>query len=208
VVKDQVNGATRNSKIVGATVLPPAEGAGPALFLLDAERKALSLCQRDEDGVWQITRNVPLPFVEFNRLLPMSMGDGKSNAIGFFGDNAVGWLTLSGMRWALEELGGYESPVKNGRLMDVVSGDLNQDGRKDLVFLETAQNHVELVIYETDGTLKPSIRWKVFEERTFRSRRVGDRGEPREAMIVDVTGDGKRDLVLVVHDRVLVYPQE
>jgi len=26
--------------------------------------------------------------------------------------------------------------------------------------------------------------------------------------VADVTGDGKNDLIVVVHDRVLVYPQE
>ena len=31
--------------------------------------------------------------------------------------------------------------------------------------------------------------------------------EPREAIVADVTGDGKKDLLLLVHDRVLIYPQ-
>ena len=33
-------------------------------------------------------------------------------------------------------------------------------------------------------------------------------GEPREVVVGDVTGDGLSDVVLLVHDRVLVYPQE
>jgi hypothetical protein len=53
----------------------------------------------------------------------------------------------------------------------------------------------------------PANRWPVFEERTFRGRR-SELPEPREALIVDVTGDGKNDLVVLVHDRILVYPQE
>jgi hypothetical protein len=32
--------------------------------------------------------------------------------------------------------------------------------------------------------------------------------EPREAAVADITGDGKNDLIVLVHDRVLVYPQE
>jgi hypothetical protein len=31
--------------------------------------------------------------------------------------------------------------------------------------------------------------------------------EPREVVVADVTGDGKKDLLLLVHDRVLIYPQ-
>jgi hypothetical protein len=123
------------------------------------------------------------------------------------GVNAVAWLPLTGDTWEFSELDGYETPIKDGHLHDVVSGDLNQDGRKDLVFLETAKNYLDLVIYDQSRKLVPANRWQVFEERTFRSRR-GDQPEPREALIVDVTGDGKNDLVVVVHDRILVYPQE
>ena len=90
---------------------------------------------------------------------------------------------------------------------DVVSGDLNNDGRKDLVFLETAKNYLDLVIFDAKRKLVPANRWQVFEERTFRSRR-SDLPEPREALVTDVTGDGKNDLVILVHDRILVYPQE
>ena len=91
---------------------------------------------------------------------------------------------------------------------DVVTGDLNQDGRKDLVFMETARNYLDLVIFNKDGKLAPANRWPVFEERSFRGRRGSDAQEPREAVIADLTGDGKNDLGIIVHDRVLVYPQE
>jgi len=116
-------------------------------------------------------------------------------------------MPLSGEVWDLVELDGYETPIKDGQLHDVVSGDLNQDKRKDLVFLETSKNYLDLVIFDANRKLVPATRWQVFEERTFRGRR-GDQPEPREALIVDVTGDKKNDLVVVVHDRILVYPQE
>jgi len=70
--------------------------------------------------------------------------------VAFLGLNAAAWLPLTGDVWELTELDGYETPIKDGRLNDVVSGDLNHDGRKDLVFLETARNYLDLVIF--DGT--------------------------------------------------------
>jgi hypothetical protein len=107
----------------------------------------------------------------------------------------------------LTELDGYETPIKDGSLNDVVSGDLNNDGRKDLVFLETARNYLDLVIFTAEHKLVPANRWQVFEERTFRNRRA-DAPEPREAAVADVTGDKKNDLIVLVHDRILVYPQQ
>lgn len=206
-VKDQISGASGNSRIVGATPLRnPANKIG-SLFLLDAERKALTICERDTNAVWQVSRNVALPFTEFNSLLPLALGDSNANAVGFLGVNAAAWLALSGDTWEFAELDGYETPIKDGHLHDVVSGDLDQDKRKDLVFLETGKNHLDLVIFDKHRKLIPTTRWQVFEERTFRGRR-SDQPEPREAMIIDVTGDEKNDLVVIVHDRVLVYPQE
>lgn len=208
VVKDQVNGSTPNSRIVGATPLPGRPAELPTLCLLDADRKALTLCERDKNGVWQIVRNLSLPYNDFTELRAVNIGGltGQSS-IALLGPNAVGWLALGGPRWEFGELDGYETPIKDGRLTDTVLGDLNGDGRKDLVFLETSRNHLDIVAYSKEGKLIPGNRWQVFEERTFRSRR-GDGTEPREALVADLNGDGKMDLSIVVHDRVLVYLQD
>jgi hypothetical protein len=205
-VREQINGAGSNSRIVAAAPLA-GTNAVPWLFLLDAERKTLTLCERDAAGVWQPVRNLPLPVTDFTVLRAISLGGTEPNAIAFVGQNGVAWLPFSGTAWEIQELDSYETPIKDGRLNDVVSGDLNQDGRKDLVFLETAKNHLDIVTFDAPHRLTPAARWQVFEERTFRNRR-SDAPEPREALIVDVTGDGKNDLVVLVHDRILVYPQE
>jgi hypothetical protein len=138
VVKDQINGATQNSRIVGAAALADVGRPVPMLYLLDADQKALSVCRRDEAGVWQIIRNRPLPFTEFTSLQSVGLGALEPNSIAFMGLNAVAWLQFGGPRWELVELDGYETSIKDGRLMDVVSGDLNRDKRQELVFMETA----------------------------------------------------------------------
>jgi hypothetical protein len=207
LVKEQINGAGSNSRLVGAAAVPRGAGAPPSLFLLDAERKVLTLCERDAAGVWQVVRNLPLPVSEFTGLQPIGLGAPRTNAIAFLGINTVAFMPLEGQVWELTELDGYETPIKDARLTDVVTGDLNNDGRKDLVFLETAKNYLDLVIFNDQHKLVPANRWQVFEERTFRNRR-SDLPEPREAVVADVTGDHKNDLIVIVHDRILVYPQE
>jgi len=204
-VRDQINGAASNSRITGATSI--ATTNGNALFLLDAERKALTLVERNAAGVWQSVRNVELPVSVFTSLQSVGLGSAPANAVSLLGANSVAWLPLAGQTWSLEELGGYESPIKDGYLHDVIPGDLNQDGRKDLVFLETGKHYLDLVVFGGNNHLVPANRWQVFEERSFRGGR-GDLPEPREATVADVTGDGKNDLIVLVHDRVLVYPQE
>jgi len=206
-VKEQINGAASNSRLIGAAAVPNGTNPVASLFLLDAERKALTLCERDKAGAWQVVRNIELPVSEFSDLQPLALGGKTPNSVAFMGLNSIGWMPFTGDIWEFSELDGYETPIKDGYLHDVVSGDLNNDGRKDLVFLETAKNYLDLVFFDANHKLVPANRWQVFEERTFRGRR-NDLPEPREAVVDDVTGDGKNDLIIIVHDRILLYPQE
>lgn len=207
LVKDQINGSANHSRIVAAAAVPNGGPNKSSLFLLDAERKLLTLSERDAAGVWRVVRNLPLPFTEFTGLRGVNIAAKQPNSLAFQGINAAAWLVFNGSVWEIQELDGYETPIKDGRLMDVVTGDLNNDGRKDLVFLETAKNHLDIVTFEKPHQLKPSDRWQVFEERTFRNRR-SDAPEPREALVADFNGDKKNDLVVIVHDRILLYLQE
>lgn len=207
-VKEQINGVSSNSRIVAAAAVPNGTNAVASLFLLDADRKVLTLCERDAAGVWQIVRNLPLPVTDFTALQVLTLGGATPNAVAFLGLGGVAWLPLFGEVWEFKELDDYETPIRDGYLHDVISGDLNQDGRLELVFLETGKNHLDLVTFEPPHQLVPANRWQVFEERTFRGRMGGPMPEPREALIADFTGDGKNDLVVLVHDRVLLYPQE
>ncbi len=206
-VKEQVNGSTSASRVVGAAALRNGTNQIASLFLLDAEKKALTLCERDGTGVWQAVRSVLLPVSDFSGLQSIRIGGGQPNAVAFLGLNAVAWMRFSGNTWESEELDDYESPIKDAFLHDVVAGDLNNDRQRDLVFLETGRNYLDIVTYEPPHKLVPANRWQVFEERTFRNRR-SDLAEPREALVGDLTGDGRSDLAIIVHDRILVYPQE
>jgi hypothetical protein len=56
----------------------------------------------------------------------------------------------------------------------------------------------------------PAMRFKIFEQKSYRdSKELAKISiEPRELKIADVTGDGKNDLVTVIHDRIIIYPQD
>jgi len=206
-VKDQINGAASDSRITGVAVVVNGTNAVDSVFLLDAEHKQLTLCERDSAGVWQVVRNVDLPVADFAGISSVKLGGTNVQSVAFLGQNAVAWLPLAGDQWQLKELDGYDTPIKDGYLNDVVAGDLNNDGRKELVFMETAKNYLDLVLFDKHHKLVPGDRWPVFEEHTFRNRENA-LPEPREALVTDVTGDKKKDLIVLVHDRILVYPQE
>jgi FG-GAP-like repeat len=203
-VKDQINGSASDSRLVGAAAVVNGTNAVPSLFLFDAEHKQLTLCERDAAGVWQVVKNVDLPVTGFAALGAVKLG---TPAVAFTGQNSVAWLPLAGDVWQINRLDDYDTPIKDGYLNDVTAGDLLGGGRKQLIFMETAKNYLDLVPFDKNRKLVPGDRWQVFEQHTFRGAQNA-LPEPRECVVADVTGDGKNDLIVLVHDRILVYPQE
>jgi hypothetical protein len=130
-VKEQINGSTSSSRLVGAAAVPNGTNAVASLFLLDAERKALTLCERDAAGAWQVVRNLPLPVSDFSGLQAVALNDAKPNSVAFLGLNSVAWMPLQGETWEFSALDGYETPIKDGYLTDVITGDLDNDGEKN-----------------------------------------------------------------------------
>jgi FG-GAP-like repeat len=206
-VKDQINGAASDSQIVGAVAIQNGKNRSPSIFLFDAQYQRLSLCERDTNGVWQDVRNIDLPVSDFNAIRAITLGEDHIPGIAFLGQNTVAWMPLAGDDWKFVAQDGYDTPIKDGFLNDVTAGDLENNGRKQLVFLETAKNYLDLVNFTHRHKLEPIERWQVFEEHTFRNS-TDSLPEPREALVTDVTGDGKNDLVVIVHDRILLYPQQ
>jgi len=203
-VKDQINGSASDSRIVSVAAVPNGKSAVPSLFLLDAEHKQLTLSERDTNGVWQVVKNLDLPVTGLANLKSVTLG---GPAVAFTGQNSVAWLALQGEVWGLTKLDDYDTPIRDGYLNDVIAGDLDGSGRKQLVFMETAKNYLDLVYFNKNRKLVPGDRWQVFEQHTFRGAQNG-MPEPRECAVADVTGDKKNDLIVLVHDRILVYPQE
>ncbi len=162
------------------------------------------MSQRDSNGVWQVAKNIDLPVTGFSNIKNLKLG---GQCVAFTGQNSVAWLPLAGDVWHLTKLDEYDTPITDGFLNDLIAGDLNGSGRKQLVFMETAKNYIDLVLFDKQRKLVPGDRWQVFEQHTFRGAQNA-MPEPRECVVADVTGDKKNDLLVLVHDRILLYPQQ
>ena len=116
-------------------------------------------------------------------------------------------MYAGGLTPAIEELATYETTLERTFPTDVIAGDLNGDGRTDLALTDTRSHYLEILAYRPTSQLERALYFTVFEEKGF-AREEASGIEPREGLIADVTGDGRADLVLLCHDRVLLYPQD
>jgi hypothetical protein len=132
--------------------------------------------------------------------------DGRSD-LALFAADQLAVLYAGGSAPALTEVASFETALEKTFPTDVVAGDLNGDGVIDLAVTDTRSHFLEVLKYSAPGTLDHALYFKIFEEKTFQNDEAPG-AEPREALIADVTGDGRADLVLLAHDRLLIYPQD
>ena len=95
--------------------------------------------------------------------------------------------------------------MRKSYLDRIAFGDVNSDGIDNIVLTETSKHLISIAALK-DEAIEHALKFPVFEQRIFGQGRGGR--EPRELIVADVTGDALPDIAIIVHDRVIVYPQE
>lgn len=205
-VVDQYNAAESNARIAGVAALNLDGEPGPEIVLVDLGVKKLRVLRRD-GGVYRPWREVEIGSFSFKSSHVADLnGDGLDDLL-LFGAGKFGVLYAGQTDPKLQELASYESKLEQVHFSDLVAGDLNGDGRPDIALIDTRSQYIEILDYLPGTGLRHALAFKVFEAKSLSGgEEVGS--EPREALITDVTGDKRADLVLLSQDRVLVYPQD
>jgi FG-GAP-like repeat len=204
-VKDQYNSARSSAQVLGATVLGSGEEGKKEIVLLDRTSKSL-LYLALKDGVYRVSGTLAVGAIDFQGLHVADLdGDGHDDLL-IAGTDKFGVVLTGRKGQRLKSLAGYESNREKARLSDLAAGDLNSDGQPDIVLTDTAEHFIEIATYADQAELDRAIAFKIFEQKSLQD--IDDLVEPRDLAIGDVDGDGKADLVLIVHDRILIYRQD
>ncbi|MEC8320334.1 MAG: VCBS repeat-containing protein [Planctomycetota bacterium] len=202
-VVDQLN-ADGTSKLVTVTVL------GDRIVAADREGGRLLLFERSGDG-WAPNEEIPIQGLSAESLRQGSFqgGDGDTaatNDLLLVGRDAFAIIGMEGERPGLVETASWRPDDNRTVPHEIGLGDLNGDDHLDLVTLDAGRQAIQILSFSDLGRLVPMAEFKVFESKIFSGGEPREY-EPREVLVADVTGDGAEDLVLVAHDRILVYPQ-
>ena len=200
VVK-QINADASDAKLTCVAVMGDRVVAG------DRENGRLVVFGHDEKGNWKQVEAIEVPGFKFNQIFAGAFGGDDSPSILAIGDDSFALLRLSGERWKLSEVASWRSDEPRRVEHELVAGDLNGDGFIDVTALDAGEQMAEILSFSQAGKLRYGTAFKVFETKIFSG------GEPKEfepnmGLVTDLTGDGKDDLVLLCHDRVLLYPQQ
>lgn len=201
-VVDQYNAESPSATIAGTAIIDLDGDKQAEIVLVDTGTKRLRFLKK-EDGVYRAWKELEIGYFGYKSLAVGDFNsDGKDDLLLFAADKfGIAYTGQSGP--VLTEINAFESKVKDARLQDLVQGDLGGGEEPEIALLDGQENRVQIISLR-DETWQSALTFKVFETGPNQS----GGGEPRESMIADVTGDGLDDLLLLVQDRILLFPQD
>ncbi|HWA97458.1 MAG TPA: VCBS repeat-containing protein [Pirellulales bacterium] len=104
---------------------------------------------------------------------------------------------------------GRPSGVKEATIHRFFTTDVDGDGQDEIV-LSDDRRHQLTILERTEKGLEARLSWPVFEDQTYPYGGQGDAliTEPRVVVGLDADGDGRQDLAMLAHDRLLIYLAE
>jgi len=187
----------------------------PAILLMDGRKGQLQLLKTGNDKTYRVEKELDVgkwnAAVHLKMLFaPLTGNEAKSLLLFDSGKFAlIAGPSGSDAARHLEQSFNYETKIKEGIYGNLTAGDINNDGRTDIIMVECRRNHIEILALDAGLKPIPAMRFKIFEQKNYRDKGPPKPNvEPRELKVADVTNDGKDDLVTVIHDRIIIYPQD
>jgi hypothetical protein len=206
----QINANDSTSKLVSVALLDDrivaADKENGRLVVMAGERERAPADGSPKPPEWKQIESLKVRGFNFGRIYAGSFsGDGQKNILAI-GDDGFAVISLGGERVSLKQFAAWRTDKERRMQHELIAGDINSDGFTDLVSLDAGEQMCELFTFTEARRMLYATGFKVFESKLFSG------GEPREyepsdCLIADVTGDGANDLILLSHDRVLLYPQ-
>jgi hypothetical protein len=207
-IQDQYNARQPDDKLTTPAFTDIDGDGAPELIFSEGGTNFLQVLKRDSAAVYRSARRLDSGSPDTAELLPVKLGKSGVPHLLLAGRERFRTAPLSGARPRLELITSYETDLKNCRYYMAIPGDLNGDGKEEITAFDTASKLLEVLSPATAAgqPWKSLMHFVLFEQNIhFRGRKGIE--NVREAFIRDFTGDGKDDLLILLHDRVLLYPQ-
>ena len=206
-VEDQFNAGESRAKIVGVAALNLDDDmAEQEVVLIDTGVRRLRILKKT-DGLFRPWKEIELGSFSFQSSVVADLNHDQKPDLLLFGQEQFAVLYSGAGTISLEEVSSWEADQDDAYAADAICGDVNGDGLSDILIIDTSVDGVQLVNVDSSLQLRSATHFRVFEEKRLVSEATSRGTEPREVLIADFTDDKLNDVVMLCHDRLLLYPQ-
>jgi|GEM_PF-2190803 hypothetical protein len=171
------------------------------LWAYDSKSNNFLKFEKNQDHLWHNTTQVEAPPIEPKTVL--SGGDhlivlGR-RAFYTLNPDAKGVNLVTAKRWE----SGLKVDGYNWGSLEYLEG---EGKNPDVILFSQAKKIMEIVGWGDQP--KSLLNFRLYEQDVHYSGRTGEEIEPREIIAADLTSRGKKDIIMLVHNKILIYPQK
>jgi hypothetical protein len=134
----------------------------------------------------------------------IDMGKGKS-ALLLGGEKRFYLLPDAGERWEIDYANTFYEPETEGiRYSFLVTTNRLKNEAIQVIGIDPNANLLEMFKSTDEGDWTHQMEFTLFDQTSARGNQQANY-QPKDAGIHDLNGDGKDDIILLVHDRMLIY---
>jgi len=196
----QINGVTINSNLT-TPVLSNIFGEKHDFVFYDKSNSKLYLMNKK---TLEIKKEINIKGFEVNEIFSLNADNDKSNEFILLGRKSIAVYDDKNIGFKLKNLISYRIPKEKSISTMLEVGNFN--GKK-LVSIDGADHSVNFFKIKNNN-LKPVMKFKVFDAISYKGRGNRNGEEPSAIYISDMNNDKKDDIILYIHDKLLIYYQE
>lgn len=207
-VVDQFNADRSDRKIAAAVGVDLDADGGPEILLVEAGTGAVQILRAGAGGVYRHESTYEGGRIDLVDARVIDLDRNGRPDLLLLGRDRFWRVPVGDPALAVETMDSYESDLPDHEYTDLRAADLDGDGADEIITLDAASSRIlEVLARGPDaGAWRSVYHFTVFEENPHYRGWRGSGSEPREFAVGDATGDGVADLLLLVHDRILLYP--
>lgn len=175
-----------------------------SVLLIDAIHSKLHELTAGKDRVYRTDHTHALPVMTPEQCVLMTVA--KSARLLLLGKTSFQIVPLGGSTFKLETVVAFDSTLKDTTSSDLVAAPFSGGDRDDIALLDTTKSRVIEFFQPASGSKwESSMYFRVFETDPHFRGKTGLQNEPHDYAALDLGADGRLDLCLLTHDRVLLY---
>jgi hypothetical protein len=167
------------------------------------------------EGAYEVIRHVDIPSAGYRQLQALDLDGDQRDELVLMAPDRMAIIHSRLLNGGLDTLDSVETPEEEGGYGLVRSISISSPNATELAALEMRRATLDLFTLEAkDESETPKLSklrsFRVYDSEMSIAGRVNldAAPEPRELRTADFNGDGLMDLVLLVHDFIIVYHQQ